>query len=725
VAAPDATGAAAGTAARDPALARQGAQERASARACEGDSRLDRDKMGGRKSLGGARALDSLRENDDARERQERRRTLARQSVPGAGAGGESDGESDGESEAGALQVAVGVVAALASGKKGKRVGGGGGLGAVSYDLSSVLSMCSSNKLTASNSWSVDLLDRIDDVLDAQTGSFQKASVTLQASVSIYEKRVDSTHQDTFKMLENVNRTRIGAAGDAEESRAKRKAGGATKQWGTSSHLESNLTNITHLRVEREYEVDPLFRKMSKTFDAGGAKGLLLHHLVVHQGPCVVFDTSETRAFPPAGPDPAAEEDEEERPVSWLGDVAPSNAAPACPSLEVVHRMLDASGSRSADEAEAAQLRHEAEAEAEAPLPEELPAALHELGAEHGADLYYEDEGHGFVFDAPAPDDEFFHGADEASPEREHVTVTASSAHHVLRPLQLPDNLDFTLRSAYSFFKPAAVANSRDAHWAGASHWRLGAKARAAAAPAKAPRGKKQPATLDLLGARPAIDFPARPASINLSQGAAAAAAAKHDLDLPEDLHYSVRDLCTLFLRPVVISEVLSRGGDAGARRGSGGASSAPNNDSDHAAGYFDSYDDDAAATAHGLELAPEHRDAVDMVAPSHVLSNINIDYARRAKIVDVKKLKGTLWQQVEESLDEHHQREDRQHSEGRDHDDAAPHVSFVESVRATAPKVDDPNVTVPFYFICLLHLANENNLELLGRKDLADFTIR
>jgi condensin complex subunit 2 len=662
--------------------------------------------MGGRKSLGGARALEALRENDDALERAERRRTLARQSV----SGGQAPVESDGESDAGVSEEAVGVVAALASGKKGKRVGGGGG--AFSYDLSSVLNLCSSNKLTASNSWSVDLLDRIDDVLNAQTGSFQKASVTLQASVSIYEKRVDSTHQDTFKMLENVNRTRIGAAGDAEESRAKRKAGGGAKQWGTSSHLESNLTNITHLRVEREYEVDPLFRKMSKTFDAGGAKGLLLHHLVVHQGPCVVFDTSETLAFPPAGSDPAAE-DEEERPVSWLGEVAPSNAAPACPSLEVVHRMLDASGSRGAGvEADTDQQAADADADADLPLPEELPAALRELGAEHGADLYYEDEGHGFVFDAADED-----GADDAgsAPEREPNETAAAGAKHVLQPLQLPGNLDFTLGSAYSFFKPAAVGDSRNAHWAGASHWRLGVKARATAAPTKAPRGKKPAAALDLLGVRPAIDFPARPASINLSQSAAAA---KPDLDLPQDLHYSVRDLCKLFLRPVVISEVLSRGGDAGTRRGSGEGAC---DDHDHAAGYFDSYDDDAAAAAHGLDLAAasDNRDAVDMVAPSHVLSNINIDYARKAKIVDVKKLKSTLWQQVEESLDEHLRRDDDGDNQ------ATPQVSFVESVRATAPKVDDPNVTVPFYFICLLHLANENNLELLGRNDLADFAIR
>ena len=32
--------------------------------------------------------------------------------------------------------------------------------------------------------------------------------------------------------------------------------------------------------------------------------------------------------------------------------------------------------------------------------------------------------------------------------------------------------------------------------------------------------------------------------------------------------------------------------------------------------------------------------------------------------------------------------------------------------------------VTVPFYFICVLHLANEKGLRLEGRQDLLDFSV-
>lgn len=37
----------------------------------------------------------------------------------------------------------------------------------------------------------------------------------------------------------------------------------------------------------------------------------------------------------------------------------------------------------------------------------------------------------------------------------------------------------------------------------------------------------------------------------------------------------------------------------------------------------------------------------------------------------------------------------------------------------------DFSDVSVPFCFVCMLHLCNENNLELQGRPDLSDFVIK
>ena len=56
--------------------------------------------------------------------------------------------------------------------------------------------------------------------------------------------------------------------------------------------LESNIDAINMSRVDSAFDIDPLFHKMSKTFDEGGAKGMLLANLAVSpDGPQIVFDS--------------------------------------------------------------------------------------------------------------------------------------------------------------------------------------------------------------------------------------------------------------------------------------------------------------------------------------------------------------------------------------------------------------------------------------------------
>ena len=52
--------------------------------------------------------------------------------------------------------------------------------------------------------------------------------------------------------------------------------------------------NINMSRLDSAYDIDPLFHKMSKSFDEGGAKGLLLGNLGVSERGCrIVFDSKE------------------------------------------------------------------------------------------------------------------------------------------------------------------------------------------------------------------------------------------------------------------------------------------------------------------------------------------------------------------------------------------------------------------------------------------------
>jgi len=54
--------------------------------------------------------------------------------------------------------------------------------------------------------------------------------------------------------------------------------------------------NINMSKLDSAYDIDPLFHKMSKSFDEGGAKGLLLGNLGVSENGChIVFDSKEDK----------------------------------------------------------------------------------------------------------------------------------------------------------------------------------------------------------------------------------------------------------------------------------------------------------------------------------------------------------------------------------------------------------------------------------------------
>jgi condensin complex subunit 2 len=150
--------------------------------------------------------------------------------------------------------------------------------------------------------------------------NFQKASCTLDASIKIYSYRVDETAASTYRVLGNLNRTGEGggehssnghdgsdnsdddndnADGDApgddvaggKGKKGKRGNKKASARLCISDTLEKNPANLDMADLDREFDVDPLFRKLSKTFDEAGSKGMLLNNLAVSDGCRVMFDS--------------------------------------------------------------------------------------------------------------------------------------------------------------------------------------------------------------------------------------------------------------------------------------------------------------------------------------------------------------------------------------------------------------------------------------------------
>jgi len=124
-------------------------------------------------------------------------------------------------------------------------------------------------------------------------------------------------------------------------------------------------------------------------------------------------------------------------------------------------------------------------------------------------------------------------------------------------------------------------------------------------------------------------------------------------------------------------------------------------------------------------------------------VDKVEVGYATVAKKVDVKRLKQDLWtelemrtssQRNEESDGEEEEKhpnedEDKQMNEDCVEDEVAENqdegISFQEVVNCLDGSQRQEDVSVAFYFICLLHLANEKCLKLDSEgQDLKDFLI-
>lgn len=90
-------------------------------------------------------------------------------------------------------------------------------------------------------------------------------------------------------------------------------------QRSSEATLAPSFASLQLKKFELEFAVDPLFKKASADFDEGGAKGLLLNHLMIDSKGRIVFDSSddsvdpsETKKKRKRGGDEEAELDEDE-----------------------------------------------------------------------------------------------------------------------------------------------------------------------------------------------------------------------------------------------------------------------------------------------------------------------------------------------------------------------------------------------------------------------------
>lgn len=301
-------------------------------------------------------------------------------------------------------------------------------------------------------------------------------------------------------------------------------------------------------------------------------------------------------------------------------------------------------------------------------------------------------------------------------------------------------------------------------NWAGPEHWKIRrphlmlgrdkGQVDLSTAGARPPKTTKKDFVLDF--DCEAIDLEtifvkANPASITLTRSAIDSRSENNNL-LPEDLHFSSTELVRLFLKPswslagkkttttitrsvpITVNEETPNGQNTEelpADYWTNNAAVPLSND------YFDPddvvYDDNDQASgdvsAEGdfpLPDAPSQSNIMDhgkdLVPTFKSTSAISINYARVAKRVDVQELKRVMWDEFEKlSLSSA-----SKPSSGKDKTKQmadAPHPTTLTSLITSLPQTNISketlqDVSVSYCFICLLHLANEHNLELLDQNE-------
>ncbi|KAL1304625.1 hypothetical protein AAFC00_003590 [Neodothiora populina] len=169
------------------------------------------------------------------------------------------------------------------------------------------MKMATDNKINAANSWNFALIDYFHDMSLLKEGdgvNFQKASCTLDGCVKIYTSRVDSVATETGKLLSGLadsgtkkkrgdDAEEDGEDGDEEEGEDGVKRRTKKKTRSAETTLADSFEKLQLKKMELEFSVDPLFKKASADFDEGGAKGLLLNHLSIDNTGRIVFDSSD------------------------------------------------------------------------------------------------------------------------------------------------------------------------------------------------------------------------------------------------------------------------------------------------------------------------------------------------------------------------------------------------------------------------------------------------
>ncbi|TRZ02118.1 hypothetical protein DNTS_031903 [Danionella cerebrum] len=555
------------------------------------------------------------------------------------------------------------------------------------------------------------------------------AAGTLDASTKIYAVRVDAVHADAYRVLGGLGSEtkpkdtqecdeEADCAGRAQEEQVAAKQ---TKKRPQKKTVEQNISNLNLLESEMKCEVDPMFQRMAASFDENSTAGVFLSVLFSEDSRCELRFPSHMTLLKSQ---PALEQ-------------VPPQSVPASPFTDHLKSLEDRHICPSLEDFSFTRWTHEQSTNLNQ-LLEKLKQGEHAFDV--NADVEPDED------DAPDFEDHFDADVDEDRPGdceefKEHRDACSKTPHkgRGVVPIGEVDIATMCLQLSdqpreYSYFSPRTMAT-----WVGPGYWLFKPGHKQDRKPDKEPRKRapKNPLVIDF---KADINFhnyfKTTRAATTVSKSALNSTNKK--TTLPADFQYSPSSLSQLTLKP---SNTLSA---EGKKRLSGELSEEIGeydyNNANDTANFcpgleeVDSEDGEGFGGSDDLpmeRLASNSQDALQistygedcLVPEPHKVNIIEINYAKTAKKMDMKKLKTTMWGLLTESP----QKANKQ-AETEELAEVPGQKSFSQSVRSlgqSLPSAMANNLSVHLAFVALLHLANEKNLELLKVEDMADIIIK
>ncbi|KAF0520509.1 condensin complex component Cnd2 [Gigaspora margarita] len=598
------------------------------------------------------------------------------------------------------------------------------------------MKMATDNKINANNSWKLALIDYFHEMSLLKEGdsiNFQKASCTLDGCVKIYTSRVDSVATETGKLLSGLadssknNNEDSTSDGDDDNTDPERPARKKSSTTGTAT-LVKDYSQLTIKKFDLEFSVDPLFKKTSADFDEGGAQGLLLNHLSIDTDGKIIFDASDATL------DEAEENENDERDGDAMEEDFPEQTMDIsklrskifpelsrlftkdiCPSLKSFEFSVDIGflTRRGSDDDD----NEDREDQEDQVITDDIigddnyPDFFDDnfLSGEEGGGGDDDDDGISGIFEG-------FDGGPreprERIPEKDYIMAMANNTN-----------------DTFQYFDSAFLRN-----WAGPEHWKLKPTVRGDANGAPKERKKREPFSIDFIDSEDLNERTIFASAVNSIVLPKLAENVPHAHRLPDDIHFSSKQLVQLFLKPGFMLKARRRYEEQLAE-----TDNVEVDENFWAEENIDpatntSFPDMTMVTTGDTFLHDDdgfEEDIVEAEFGDNLVSQARrnkpeyIKYAKTAKRIDVKKLKENIWKTLTDTTENETYSIDSTQEVAQEVEEQK-FTNVIENLKKIYPEKKMKDISVSFCFICLLHLANEKNLSISIENDnLSDLMIQ